>query len=54
MQQRTQNEELDLEPGDFDDRDTTPAPEEDDIDDEVGDDELDEPAGDEGDDGEPG
>ncbi len=33
MQQRTQNEELDLEPGDFDDRDTMPAPEEDDIDD---------------------
>ena len=33
MQQRTQNEEIDLEPGDFDDRDTMPAPEEDDIDD---------------------
>ena len=33
MQQRTQNEEIDLEPSDFDDRDTMPAPEEDDIDD---------------------
>jgi hypothetical protein len=32
MNERTQNEELDLEPGDFDDRDTPPAPEEDDID----------------------
>jgi hypothetical protein len=47
MQERTQNEELDLEPSDFDDRDTTPAPEEDDIDDELDDDDLDEPAGDE-------
>jgi hypothetical protein len=46
MQERTQNEELDLEPGDFDDRDNVPAPEEDDIDDEVDDDDLDEPAGD--------
>jgi hypothetical protein len=55
MQQRTHNDELDLEPGDFEDRDTTPAPEEDDIDGDVDDgDELDEPAGDEGDDGEPG
>jgi hypothetical protein len=35
MQQRTQNEELDLEPVDFDDRDTMPAPEEDDIEDDV-------------------
>lgn len=42
MQERTQNEELDLEPGDFDDRDTMPAPEEDDIEDD-GDDEVDEP-----------
>jgi hypothetical protein len=42
MQQRTQSEEIDLEPGDFDDRDTTPAPEEDDIDD-VDDDEFGEP-----------
>jgi hypothetical protein len=46
MQQRTQNEELDLEPGDFDDRDTMPAPEEDDIDDVDDDDEFDEPADD--------
>jgi hypothetical protein len=46
MQQRTQNEEIDLEPGDFDDRDTTPAPEEDDIDDVDDDDEFDEPDGD--------
>ncbi len=42
MQQRTQNEEIDLEPSDFDDRDTMPAPEEDDIDD-VDDDQFDEP-----------
>ena len=48
MQQRTQNEELDLEPGDFEDRDTVPAPEEDDIDDdEVDDDEFDVPDDDE-------
>jgi len=41
MRERTQNEELDLEAGDFDDRDSVPAPEEDDIDDEVEDDDLD-------------
>ncbi len=43
MQQRTQNEEIDLEPGDFDDRDTMPAPEEDDIEDVNDDDQFDEP-----------
>ena len=44
MAKRTQSEEIDLEPGDFDDRDTAPAPEVDDIDNDL-DDELDEPAG---------
>jgi hypothetical protein len=44
MQQRTQNEEIDLEPSDLDDRDSVPAPEEDDIDDdEEDDDEVNEP-----------
>lgn len=42
MQQRTTNsEEQDLEPVDFDDRDSVPAPEEDDIDDDGDDDEED-------------
>ena len=41
MQQRTQSEEIDLEPGDFDELDTaTPAPEEDDIEDDEDDDDL--------------
>jgi hypothetical protein len=43
MQERTQNEELDLEPSDFADRDTVPAPEEDDIDELGDDDDSDEP-----------
>ena len=43
MQERTQNEELDLEPGDFAGRDTLPAPEEDDIDELGDDDDWDEP-----------
>ena len=46
MQERTQNEEIDLEPDDFEDRDTIPAPEEDDIEDVDGDDEFDEPGDD--------
>jgi hypothetical protein len=42
MQQRTTlSEEQDLEPVDFDDRDSVPAPEEDDIDDDGGDEEDD-------------
>lgn len=52
MQQRTQNEEIDLEPGDFDDRDTMPAPEEDDIEDVNDDDQFDEPDDDDDDDDE--
>ena len=46
MQERTQNEEIDLEPADFEDRDTVPAPEEDDIDEVDDDDEFDEPGDD--------
>ena len=46
MQERTQNEEIDLEPEDFEDRDTVPAPEEDDIDEVDDDDEFDEPGDD--------
>jgi hypothetical protein len=34
MNDRTQSEETDLEPSDFDNRDNMPAPEEDDIDDD--------------------
>jgi hypothetical protein len=50
MQQRTQSEEQDLEPSDFDARDSVPAPEEDDIEDDGGDDEVD-GNGEDGDDG---